>query len=171
VESTLSFSGLESCPDIDGDAIDILYRMSGYVHKLRKRVKCVQCWESLLHQEVVPHPYAGLVIETGTKSEAQVRVGNPLFLLFLAGERLLVASIPLLPQMRLWGKVALTKHIHSELKNFKLPTCHDVRSVLIGRYLPMRIAQLSRYLTIRVGEIDYCLNRKSIISGRSLEKS
>jgi len=146
--SSMIFPPLEMCPDIRDDEKDVLYRMSGYVLlKMKKRLKCTPFFESLLHQEKVPHPRAGLTVATDIKEKAQVRVGNPLYELFVACERMLVGSLHVVPRMQPCDKVALTKHIASTMQRFPLPTCHRVHDILTGRFLAMRFSQLSRYLT------------------------
>ena len=147
-ESSMVFPELECCVDIQDSDKDVLYRMCGYLLlKMKKKLKCASCYESLLYQGDVPHRHGGLVAETDIKLGAQVRIADCLFELFVAAERMLVSVLPLLPDMSLCDKDALTKHIASRVQKFELPTCHDVSNRLVGRYLAMRFAQLSKYLS------------------------
>lgn len=127
---------------------EILYKMCGYiVFKLKKRIKCTNCYSKLLHSDPVYHPRSGLVKACEFFEGILISVSDEVFKLLKTVELILQAIKNKVKYVGQGLKTKLEHHLRKELTTFTISTCHNTKDLLISRYCRMRLYQISSDLS------------------------
>lgn len=103
---------------------EILYKMCGYiVFKLKKRIKCTNCYSKLLHSDPVYHPRSGLVKACEFFEGILISVSDEVFKLLKTVELILQAIKNKVKYVGQGLKTKLEHHLRKELTTFTISTC------------------------------------------------
>lgn len=139
---------LNTIESLTDEEEEILYKMCGYVvFKLKKRIKCINCYSKLLHSGPVLHPRSGFVKACEFLEECLVSVSDEVFQLLKAVELILKGTKNQIEDVRQALQAKLHHHLRKELTAYTISTCHNMKDLLISRYCSMKLCQISSKLS------------------------